>query len=208
VIGGVPFPCRAAATHLPQLFRDLVTRLRADIPFGTKGPLSTMAAGHGISRRRLGYTAAMIVEESRILQVCIFHNLEKNLDCINFSVLLRQVMTIGRGGLTAQAGDGVLCPGVSPRHVSSLSTCCAPSAQPRFWHPRQHLSFTVAVTHQAWSISASLRPAVRRVVFNGQTMKLRLPLVSPRFDRPFAERNRKLLRDRAQTRPRSSLHVF
>jgi hypothetical protein len=44
-----------------------------------------MAADDGISRRRLGYTAAMMVEESRILQVCIFHNLEKNLDCINLA---------------------------------------------------------------------------------------------------------------------------
>jgi hypothetical protein len=53
-----------------------------------------------------------------------------------------------------------------------------------------------------------LGPAVRRVVLNGQVMKLRLPLVSPLFDRSFAERNRKLLRDRALTRPRSFLHVF
>jgi hypothetical protein len=35
-----------------------------------------------------------MVEESRILQVCIFHTLEKNLDSIDFSVLLSQVMTI------------------------------------------------------------------------------------------------------------------
>jgi hypothetical protein len=35
-----------------------------------------------------------MVEESRILQVCIFHTLEKNLATIDFSTLLRQVMTI------------------------------------------------------------------------------------------------------------------
>jgi hypothetical protein len=34
------------------------------------------------------------VEESRILQVCIFHTLQKNLANINFSILLYQVMTI------------------------------------------------------------------------------------------------------------------
>jgi CheY-like chemotaxis protein len=90
----VPLTRELRCGHLPQLFRDLVARLRADIDFGTKGPLSTMAADHGISRRRLGYTAAMMVEESRILQVCIFHTLEKNLDSIDFGVLLRQVMTI------------------------------------------------------------------------------------------------------------------
>jgi hypothetical protein len=53
-----------------------------------------MATDHGVSRRRLGYTAAMMVGESRILQVSIFHTLEKNLDSINFGALLRQVMTI------------------------------------------------------------------------------------------------------------------
>ncbi len=80
--------------HLPQLFQDLVARLRAALPFGSKGPLSTFAAHHGFTRRRQGYSAAMMVEESRILQVCIFHTLEKHLATIDFSVLLSQVMTI------------------------------------------------------------------------------------------------------------------
>jgi CheY-like chemotaxis protein len=80
--------------HLPQLFRDLVARLHAALPFGSKGPLSSFASGHGLTRRRQGYSAAMMVEESRILQVCIFHTLEKNLASIDFSVLLSQVMTI------------------------------------------------------------------------------------------------------------------
>jgi CheY-like chemotaxis protein len=80
--------------HLPQVFRDLVARLRAALPLGSKGPLSSFAAGHGVARRRQGYSAAMMVEESRILQVCIFHTLEKNLATIDFSVLLSEVMTI------------------------------------------------------------------------------------------------------------------
>jgi CheY-like chemotaxis protein len=80
--------------HLPQVFRDLVARLRADLPFGSIGPLSPFAANHGLARRRQGYTAAMMVEESRILQVCIFHTLQNNLATIDFSVLLSQVMII------------------------------------------------------------------------------------------------------------------
>jgi CheY-like chemotaxis protein len=80
--------------HLPQMFTDLVARLRAELPFGSKGLLSASAASHGLIRRRQGYSAAMMVEESRILQVCIFHTLEKNLATIDFSVLLSQVMTI------------------------------------------------------------------------------------------------------------------
>jgi CheY-like chemotaxis protein len=80
--------------HLAQVFRDLVARLRVALPFGVKGPLSAFAANHGLTRRRQGYSAAMMVEESRILQVCIFHTLEENLASIDFSVLLSQVMTI------------------------------------------------------------------------------------------------------------------
>jgi hypothetical protein len=36
----------------------------------------------------------MIIEESRILQVSIFHTLQKNLRDVDFSLLLTDVMTI------------------------------------------------------------------------------------------------------------------
>jgi hypothetical protein len=90
----VPLTPEQRYGHLPQVFRDLVARLRAALPFGITGPLSPFAANHGLARRRQGYTAAMMVEESRILQVCIFHTLEKNLETIDFSVLLPQLMMI------------------------------------------------------------------------------------------------------------------
>jgi DNA-binding NarL/FixJ family response regulator len=90
----VPLTPEERCGHLPQVFRDLVARLRAALPFGSKGPLSPLAANHGLTRRQQGYSAAMMVEESRILQVCIFHTLEENLASIDFSVLLTQVMTI------------------------------------------------------------------------------------------------------------------
>jgi DNA-binding response OmpR family regulator len=81
-------------SHLPQVFRDLVERLNANTSIGTKGSWSVAAAAHGSNRRRQGYSASMLVEESRILQVSIFHTLQKNLANINFSILLYQVMTI------------------------------------------------------------------------------------------------------------------
>jgi DNA-binding response OmpR family regulator len=90
----VPLTRQQRIGHLPQVFRDLVARLNADQPLGTRGPLSAAAAEHGLNRRREGYSASMLVEESRILQVCIFHTLQKNLANINFSILLYQVMTI------------------------------------------------------------------------------------------------------------------
>jgi DNA-binding response OmpR family regulator len=90
----VPLTSQQRISHLPQVFRDLVARLSADQPLGTRGPLSAAAAEHGLNRRKEGYSASMLVEESRILQVCIFHTLQKNLANINFSILLYQVMTI------------------------------------------------------------------------------------------------------------------
>jgi hypothetical protein len=45
-------------------------------------------------RRQQGYTAAMLVEESRMLQVSIFQTLQDNLSKIDFSVLLVGVMAI------------------------------------------------------------------------------------------------------------------
>ncbi len=41
-----------------------------------------------------GYTAAMVVDESRILQVCIFSTLHRNERRVKFSKLLPDVVTI------------------------------------------------------------------------------------------------------------------
>jgi hypothetical protein len=47
-----------------------------------------------VERRKQGYTAGMLVEESRMLQVSIFQTLQNNLDRVDFSVLLVGVMAI------------------------------------------------------------------------------------------------------------------
>jgi DNA-binding response OmpR family regulator len=78
--------------HLPELFRDLVVRLRLDS--GLPAPISIAARDHGDMRRSQGYTAAMVVEESRILQVSIFSTLQRNLRSVDFSNLLLDVVTI------------------------------------------------------------------------------------------------------------------
>jgi DNA-binding response OmpR family regulator len=80
--------------HLPQLFRDLVSRLRHPLPLGTRALVSPAAAQHGLLRRQQGYTAAMLVEESRMLQVAIFQTLQDNLQKADYSVLLVGVMAI------------------------------------------------------------------------------------------------------------------
>jgi len=80
--------------HLPQLLRDLVDRLGSSEPIGSKALVSVSAVQHGVDRRRQGYSASMIVEESRMLQVSLFHTLQSNLASIDFSLLLLGVMTI------------------------------------------------------------------------------------------------------------------
>jgi DNA-binding response OmpR family regulator len=79
--------------HLPQLLAELVQRLRVPRPLGTQ-QVSQCAVEHGKVRRSQGYSIAMIIEESRILQVSIFHTLQKNLTSVDFSLLLTDVMTI------------------------------------------------------------------------------------------------------------------
>jgi DNA-binding response OmpR family regulator len=82
------------SAHLPQLFRDLVCRLNNPLELGSRALISPSAAKHGLLRREQGYTAAMMVEESRMLQVSIFQTLQNNLYRVNFSLLLIGVMAI------------------------------------------------------------------------------------------------------------------
>lgn len=74
---------------LPPL-SDLVHRLPPD----AKSPVSNAAREHGILRRKQGYTAPMVVEESRILQVSIFNTLQNNSGRVDFGTVLLDVMTI------------------------------------------------------------------------------------------------------------------
>ena len=80
--------------HLPALFHDLVERLRHPLPLGTRALKSSAAETHGLLRREQGYTPAMMVDESRMLQVSIFDTLQRNLHKVDFSVLLVDVMSI------------------------------------------------------------------------------------------------------------------
>ncbi len=78
--------------HLPLLVEDLVRRLRL-VP-NAPIPVSIAAREHGVLRRSQGYTAPMVVEESRMLQVSIFGTLQNNIGSVDFSTLLIDVMTI------------------------------------------------------------------------------------------------------------------
>ena len=82
--------------HLSRLVEDLALRLSTSS--ATAGDsdaiFSAAAVAHGKLRYQQGYTAAMLVHESRILQVTIFGILQSNRDSLDFSLLLPDVMTI------------------------------------------------------------------------------------------------------------------
>jgi DNA-binding response OmpR family regulator len=79
--------------HLPKLLEELIHRLRVPRSLGTK-QVSEAAVEHGKVRHSQGYSIPMIVQESRSLQVSIFKTLQNNLDTVDFSLLLGDVMTI------------------------------------------------------------------------------------------------------------------
>jgi hypothetical protein len=82
--------------HLPKLVDDLVVRLsRPKLPDKDSDALASPAAiAHGKLRRKQGYSAAMLIHESRILQVTVFGTLHRNLSSLDFSLLLPDVMII------------------------------------------------------------------------------------------------------------------
>jgi hypothetical protein len=58
-------------------------------------PLPPIAAGqHADLRRKQSYTVSMMVEESRLLQVCLIGTLHKSASELDFAKLLPDVVTI------------------------------------------------------------------------------------------------------------------
>ena len=82
--------------HLPKLVEDLALRLSQSSASDKDSDASPSpaAAAHGELRYLQGYTPAMLVHESRILQVTIFATLQSNLEYLDFSLLLPDVMAI------------------------------------------------------------------------------------------------------------------
>ncbi len=110
----IPLNFEERTGHLPRLLHDVIARLRLDK--GSKAPVSVAAGQHGKLRLKQGYTAAMVVDESRILQVCIFSTLHRNERRVIFSKLLPDVVTIA-DEVDAQLKQQVLCflPAEKPR---------------------------------------------------------------------------------------------
>ena len=88
----IPLSYADRTGHLPQLLADVIARLHLDS--STKAPISVAASHHGDLRRKQGYSVAMVVEESRLLQVCLFTTLHKHTRHLDYDKLLPDVVTI------------------------------------------------------------------------------------------------------------------
>ena len=89
----IPLSFEDRTGHLPNLLAELICRLR--LPSTTsKTDILLPASQHGDLRRQQGYTPSMVVEESRILQVSIFNTLQNNLERVDFSQVLQDVIII------------------------------------------------------------------------------------------------------------------
>jgi DNA-binding response OmpR family regulator len=104
--------------YLPKLIDDLIIRLVEPNARGERSDslCSKAAVAHGKMRQMQGYTAAMLVHDSRILQLTLFGTLQKNLSAIDFSLLLPDVMTIADevDSQLTQAMDGFLDVALKP----------------------------------------------------------------------------------------------
>jgi DNA-binding response OmpR family regulator len=80
--------------HLPEIIKNIAQRLRTSRSIEVVATASPAAVSHGQMRYRQGYTAPMIVQESRILQVCIFETIQRNLAVVDFSSVLPDIMLL------------------------------------------------------------------------------------------------------------------
>jgi hypothetical protein len=78
--------------HLPKLYCDLISRLR--LAKDAHSPVSVAAATHGQMRCAQGYSAAMLVEESRVFQVATFGTLHLHRSELDHKQVLLDVIVI------------------------------------------------------------------------------------------------------------------
>jgi hypothetical protein len=88
----IPLTRHERTEHLPKLFQDLIRRLRLNSKLPAS--ISLAAREHGEMRCGQGYTAPMMVDEARFLEVSIFATLHRNRCRMDCRQVLLDVVTI------------------------------------------------------------------------------------------------------------------
>ena len=93
-LAALPLAAKERTEYLPAMIGNITARLRAARNIEATDCASPTAMAHGQLRYRQGYTAPLIVQESRMLQVCIFETIERNLSTVDFTAVLPDIMII------------------------------------------------------------------------------------------------------------------
>jgi len=90
----LPLSDNERTAHVPEILKNITGRLRGTRVIEAIASLSPAAAAHGQLRYHQDYTAPLIVQESRVLQVSIFETIQRNLASVDFSLVLPDIMLI------------------------------------------------------------------------------------------------------------------
>jgi hypothetical protein len=88
----IPLSDADRTRHLPKLYHDLILRLR--LAKDISSPVSIAATTHGQIRREQGYSASMLIEESRVFQVATFSTLHLHHSELDQNKVLLAVVVI------------------------------------------------------------------------------------------------------------------
>jgi DNA-binding response OmpR family regulator len=93
-LAALPLAPDERTAYLPEIVKSVRARLGIVHNVEVIDYPSPAAVAHGQCRYRQGYTAPLIVQESRLLQVSIFETIERNLAVVDFTTVLPDIMII------------------------------------------------------------------------------------------------------------------
>jgi ActR/RegA family two-component response regulator len=93
-LAAIGLSAKERTAYLPEIVRRLGMRLRTVRDIEAIDSRCAAAVLHGQLRFRQGYTAPLMVQESRLLQVCIFETIDRSLGTVDFTSVLPDVMII------------------------------------------------------------------------------------------------------------------
>lgn len=93
-ISAIPLTSDGRAGFIREILHNVILRLGKTRERDAPQIQSPAAVAHGKLRRSQGYTAPLIVQESRILQACIFDAIQGNRSVVDLSFVLGDVMLL------------------------------------------------------------------------------------------------------------------
>jgi len=90
----LPLAPQERTAYIPEIVKRIPERLRVVRAVEVVDQPSPAAIALGQCRYRQGYTAPLLVQESRLLQVVIFETIERNLAIVDFTTVLPDIMIV------------------------------------------------------------------------------------------------------------------